>query len=48
VLNEVFKLFYDPGRSVKFVSEFEKRFIGGEGNVTLSSANGTSDAMELS
>ncbi|MCJ1244227.1 RuvB-like protein 2 [Trapelia coarctata] len=41
-----YRLFYDPARSVKFVSEFEKRFIGDEGNVTMSVAN--SDAMELS
>lgn len=41
-----FKLFYDAGRSVKFVAEFEKRFIGGEGAVTLSTMNG--DAMEIS
>ncbi|KAF2671650.1 putative RuvB-like 2 protein [Microthyrium microscopicum] len=45
-VERAFKLFYDPGRSVKFVSEFEKRFIGGEGQATLSTANG--DAMELS
>ncbi|KAI9716945.1 MAG: RuvB-like protein 2 [Candelaria pacifica] len=42
-----FALFYDPGRSVKFVSDFEKRFIGDEGDVTFSLTNGT-DAMELS
>lgn len=41
-----FKLFYDAGRSVKFVAEFEKRFIGDEGGVTFSVANG--DAMEIS
>jgi hypothetical protein len=29
------------------VSDFEKRFIGGGGEVTLSTANGT-DAMEIS
>ena len=40
-----YKLFYDPARSVKFVSDSEKRFIGDEGTVTLSTANG--DAMEL-
>jgi len=43
-----FKLFYDPARSVKFVSEFEKRFIGEEGAVTLSITNGHGDAMEIS
>ncbi|KAI9778416.1 MAG: RuvB-like protein 2 [Candelina submexicana] len=42
-----FALFFDPGRSVKFVSDFEKRFIGDEGDVTFSFTNGT-DAMELS
>lgn len=41
-----FKLFYDAGRSVKFVAEFEKRFIGNEGGVTFTVANG--DAMEIS
>jgi RuvB-like protein 2 len=41
-----FKLFLDPARSVKFVTDFEKRFIGEEGGVTFSYANG--DAMELS
>ncbi|KAI9807615.1 MAG: RuvB-like protein 2 [Sarcosagium campestre] len=40
-----FQLFYDPARSVKFVTDFEKRFIGEEGDVTFSVANG--DAMEL-
>ena len=44
-----FKLFYDPNRSVKFVEEFEKRFISEAGNVTFSVTNGTNgDAMELS
>ncbi|TKA62539.1 RuvB-like helicase 2 [Cryomyces minteri] len=42
-----FHLFYDPERSVKFVSDFEKRFIGDEGGVTLSVTNGA-DAMEIS
>ena len=41
-----FKLFYDPARSVKFVSEFEKNFIGEEGTVSLAYTNG--DAMEIS
>ena len=41
-----YKLFYDPTRSVKFVSEFEKRFIGDEGAVTFAITNG--DAMEIS
>lgn len=39
-----YKLFYDPGRSVKFVTEFEKRFIGEQGSVTFSVGNG--DAMD--
>lgn len=41
-----FKLFYDPGRSVKFVTRFEKRFISEEGTVTFDITN--SDAMEIS
>ena len=41
-----FRLFYDPTRSVKFVTEFEQRFIGDEGGVTFSITNG--DAMEVS
>ncbi len=41
-----YKLFYDPSRSVKFVSEFEKNFIGEEGKVNLAYTNG--DAMEMS
>src|SRR5271156_2431268 len=41
-----FQLFYDPTRSVKFVSEFEKNFIGEEGLVSFAYANG--DAMEIS
>ena len=41
-----FKLFYDAGRSVSFVAQFEKRFIGDQGGVTFSVANG--DAMEIS
>jgi RuvB-like protein 2 len=41
-----YRLFYDPNRSVKFVNEFEKRFIGEEGNVNFSYTNG--DAMEIS
>ncbi|MCJ1427560.1 RuvB-like protein 2 [Sticta canariensis] len=40
-----FKLFYDAGRSVHLVAQFEKRFIGDEGGVTFSVANG--DAMEI-
>ncbi|KKA17914.1 DNA helicase [Rasamsonia emersonii CBS 393.64] len=41
-----YRLFYDPVRSVKFVNEFEKRFIGDAGDVSLSHTNG--DAMEIS
>ncbi|TGO09928.1 hypothetical protein BTUL_0149g00060 [Botrytis tulipae] len=43
-----FTLFYDSARSVKFVTEFEKRLIGEEGGVNLSVTNGHGDAMELS
>ena len=39
-----YQLFYDPARSVKFVTEFEKRFIGEAGDVTFSVTNG--DAMD--
>ena len=35
-----YQLFYDPARSVNFVSEFEKRFIGDEGAVSLAITNG--------
>lgn len=41
-----YRLFYDPTRSVKYVAEFEKRFIGDEGAVTFAITNG--DAMEVS
>ena len=41
-----YRLFYDPTRSVKYVTEFEKRFIGDEGAVTFAITNG--DAMEMS
>ncbi|EEH37699.1 transcriptional regulator [Paracoccidioides lutzii Pb01] len=41
-----FHLFLDPLRSVKFVNEFEKRFIGEDGDVTFTYPNG--DAMEIS
>jgi RuvB-like protein 2 len=41
-----FTLFYDQGRSVQFVTEFEKRFIGEQGGVSFSLTNG--DAMEVS
>ncbi|KAI9755062.1 MAG: RuvB-like protein 2 [Lichina confinis] len=42
-----FQLFYDPARSVKFVTDFEKRFISDDGAVTFAITNGD-DAMELS
>lgn len=41
-----YRLFYDPIRSVKFVNEFETRFIGEAGEVSLAYTNG--DAMEVS
>ena len=41
-----YTLFYDPTRSVQFVSDFEKRFIGDEGAVSFAVTNG--DAMEMS
>ncbi len=41
-----YTLFFDPTRSVQFVSDFEKRFIGDEGAVNLAITNG--DAMEMS
>ncbi|OOQ91629.1 RuvB-like helicase 2 [Penicillium brasilianum] len=42
-----FRLFYDPGRSVKFVNQYEQRFIGDQGVVDFTAtANG--DAMEIS
>ncbi|KAI9716979.1 MAG: RuvB-like protein 2 [Chrysothrix sp. TS-e1954] len=43
-----FSLFYDADRSVKFVTEFEKKFIGEEGGVSLAVTNGTSDHMDVS
>lgn len=42
-----FRLFFDPNRSIKFVSQFEQRFISDQGNVDFSTANG-GDAMEIS
>ncbi|GBF64610.1 RuvB-like helicase [Trichophyton mentagrophytes] len=44
-----YSLFYDPVRSVKFVNEFEQRFISDSGNVNFSTAaaNG-GDPMEVS
>ena len=43
-----FQLFYDPTRSAKFVAEYEKRFIGDDGSVTLSNGATNGDAMEVS
>jgi RuvB-like protein 2 len=43
-----FKLFYDAGRSVKFVMEFEKKLIGEGGEADLFVTNGHGDAMEIS
>lgn len=44
-----YRLFYDPNRSVKFVNEFEKRFIGQEGSVTFAFTNTSGgDPMEVS
>lgn len=42
-----YALFLDSGRSVEFVGEFEKRFIGDAGGVDLAITNGE-DAMEVS
>ncbi len=44
-----YALFYDSKRSVDFVGEFEKRFIGEEGDVDLAVTNGHGgDEMEVS
>jgi RuvB-like protein 2 len=43
-----FQLFYDPARSVKFVSESEKRLIGDDGAVDFSVTNGHGETMDLS
>ena len=42
-----FRLFYDPGRSAKFVAESEKNLIGESGNVDFSYTNGHTDAMDV-
>lgn len=42
-----FRLFYDPGRSAKFVAESEKSLIGGSGNVDFSYTNGHTEAMDI-
>ncbi|KAK2780278.1 transcriptional regulator [Colletotrichum kahawae] len=43
-----FSLFYDPARSVKFVSESEKRLIGKDGAVDFTVTNGHGETMDLS
>ena len=45
-----FQLFYDSARSVKFVSDSEKKLIGNDGAVDLSVTNGTTgeEKMDLS
>lgn len=43
-----FQLFYDQGRSVKFVQDFEKRLIGEQGLVEMNITNGHGEPMELS
>lgn len=42
-----FRLFYDPSRSVKFVNQYEQRFIGDQGTVNFTAAT-NGDAMEIS
>jgi len=45
-----YRLFYDPARSIKLVSDFEKNFISDEGEVSfvVNGANGTNgDAMDV-
>lgn len=42
-----YRLFFDPKRSVNFVSEQEKRLIGDEGGVDLTMTNGHGEPMEL-
>jgi RuvB-like protein 2 len=44
-----YRLFYDPARSIKLVNEYEKQFIGEDGQVSFVSngTNGTNgDAMD--
>jgi RuvB-like protein 2 len=44
-----YRLFYDPARSIKLVNEYEKQFIGEDGQVSFvtNGANGTNgDAMD--
>ncbi|KAL8866314.1 MAG: hypothetical protein Q9174_006376 [Haloplaca sp. 1 TL-2023] len=42
-----YRLFFDPKRSVDFVSQQEKRLIGDEGAVEFSMTNGHGEPMEL-
>lgn len=42
-----YRLFFDPKRSVIFVSEQEKRLIGDEGRVDFTMTNGHGEPMEL-
>ncbi len=42
-----YRLFFDPKRSVNFVSEQEKRLIGDEGRVDFTMTNGHGEPMEL-
>jgi len=41
-----YALFFDPKRSVSFVTEHEKRLIGEQGDVEFATVNGNGDAME--
>ena len=43
-----YQLFYDPARSVKFVSAYEQRFISDSGAVSFSAGAANGDAMEIS
>ena len=48
-VQRVFRLFFDPERSVKFVAESERRLIGASGGVTLgANGDGVSDRMDVS
>lgn len=42
-----FRLFYDPGRSAKFVVDSEKNLIGETGAVDFSYTNGHAEAMDV-
>ncbi|KAK5072441.1 RuvB-like protein 2 [Lithohypha guttulata] len=42
-----YRLFYDPIRSARFVSESEKNLISDSGSVNLAYTNGHSDAMDV-